>query len=138
MPQPSWEEIDHTADWALRVWGSDLPDLLENAAYGMVSLLGEPAVPGAGETQTWEFSISAPDAETLLIDWLTELIYLLEDEKVQFEEFSVQGDDRLSVRAKVLGASGAAFDKHIKAATYHNLQIRQSEYGLETVIVFDV
>jgi SHS2 domain-containing protein len=138
MPQSSWQEIDHTADWALRVWGSDLPDLLENAAYGMVSLLGEPTAPGKSEPQTWEFSLSAPDAETLLIDWLTELIFLLEDEQVQFEKFSVQSADRLSLQAQAVGIPGAAFDKYIKAATYHDLQIIQSESGMETVIVFDV
>ena len=36
-------ELDHTADWALRVQGTDLADLLEQAAAGMLALAG--AVP---------------------------------------------------------------------------------------------
>lgn len=138
MPQQPWEEIDHTADWALRVWGKDLPDLLENAALGMASLLGGQSDRSAPLTQTWEFSLSAPDAETLLVDWLTELIFLMEEEGVRFEHFNVQRIDRLSVHAQVTGTPGSVFDKHIKAATYHDLRMRQTENGLETVIVFDV
>ena len=30
-----FEEIEHTADIAIRVWGSDLAELFANAAYGM-------------------------------------------------------------------------------------------------------
>jgi SHS2 domain-containing protein len=138
MAQPPWQEIEHTADWALRVWGNDLPDLLQNAAYGMVSLLGDQKIPDKMTRQTWEFSLSAPDAETLLINWLTELIFLLEDEQVLFEDFSVQSTDLLSIRARAVGTPGATFDKHIKAATYHDLRIHPNESGLETVIVFDV
>jgi SHS2 domain-containing protein len=139
MDRQPWEEIDHTADWALRVWGEDLPDLLENAACGMISLLGEQSGPSAGSSQTWDFSLAALDGETLLVDWLTELIFLMEEEGVRFEHFNVLSvDDGLSVRAQAAGTTGAVFDKHIKAATYHNLQIQQTENGLETVIVFDV
>jgi SHS2 domain-containing protein len=44
----------------------------------------------------------------------------------------------VAVEARAAGKTGAAFAKHIKAATYHNLEIRQAEDGLETVVVFDV
>jgi SHS2 domain-containing protein len=35
----AFEEIEHTADWALRIRGRDLRELLINAARGMSRLL---------------------------------------------------------------------------------------------------
>ena len=64
---PPWEEVDHTADWALRVRGGDLRALFENAARGMISLIGGEAVAGAHEIER-RIDLSAPDLETLLVE----------------------------------------------------------------------
>ncbi len=130
-----WEEIDHTADWALRVWGEDRRALFENAARGMNSLIGGQA----GETMLHRtFTLAAPDWETLLIDWLTELLFLIEDEGVIFTQITVHRVEDLSIEAEVQGAAGLNMEKHIKAATYHNLSIRPTGQGYETIIIFDV
>ena len=79
MVLPPWEEVEHTADVALRVRGATLAELFANAARGMLALaLGGDPVP-AGQDRT-EILLSAPDPETLLVDWLTELVYRIEDE----------------------------------------------------------
>ena len=39
-PAPSFQEIDHTADWAYRVWGKSLEELFTHAAQGLYSLVG--------------------------------------------------------------------------------------------------
>lgn len=132
-----WEEIDHTADWSIRVYGQDLAGLLESAAYGMVALLGG-QLSEESRAETWRFQLSAPDAETVLIDWLAELIWLIEEENVLFSQFEIEQIGDVAVAARATGKTGASFAKHIKAATYHNLDIRQTEDGLETVVVFDV
>lgn len=137
MGHKRWEEVDHTADWSIRVYGRDLAELLENAAYGMTAILGGQQS-GESPVETWRFRLSALDAETLLIDWLTELIWLIEKENVLFSQFVVEKVGDMTVEARATGMAGAAFAKHIKAATYHHLNIRQAEDGLETVIVFDV
>jgi SHS2 domain-containing protein len=137
MSAQPWEEIDHTADWALRVWGEDRRALFENAARGMISLIGGQADP----VQTLlvrQFTLTAPDWEMLLIDWLTELLFLTEDEGIILTQITVHRVEDLSIEAEVQGASGAGMEKHIKAATYHNLSILSTDQGYETVIVFDV
>lgn len=132
-----WEEIEHTADWALRVWGADLPALFENAARGMVSLVG--GTPDLAQPASHRaFSLQAPDDETLLIDWLTELIFLVEDEQIIFTEITVRRLENRALEAEAAGYPGRDIQKHIKAATYHNLVIRQAGNQYETVIVFDV
>jgi len=136
LKAPQWEEIDHTADWALRVWGDDLPALFENAARGMVSLLGD--APPSAITIQQTITLQAPDLETLLVDWLTELLYLIEEGNT-FNMIGVTRMEGLSLDAEVRGGPVTEpFRKEIKAVTYHMLAIQKTDVGYETVIVFDV
>ena len=75
-----FEIVDHTADWALRVYGSDLTDLLMNAAIGMSSLLVAELYSVPLETQR-ELELDAFDAETL-----AEAVALLEETIERLEE----------------------------------------------------
>jgi SHS2 domain-containing protein len=58
-----FEEVEHTADWALRVRGHDLRELLMNAARGMSRLLISDltAIPTDVERH---FELEAFDAES--------------------------------------------------------------------------
>lgn len=136
MNKLMWEEIEHTADWAIRVWGEDQRALYENAALGMVSLLGD-AKP-TKITLERGIEVTAIDAESLLVDWLTELLSLLEDHLI-FGEIRVTRIEGNTLFAKISGGPpDEEINKHIKAVTYHLLAIKETERGLETVIVFDV
>ena len=132
-----FEVVDHTADWALRVFGRDLTELLTNAALGMASLMvGDlTAVPLDVERQ---MTLEAFDAETLLVDWLTELAYWAEDEGLVFREIVLNEVTKRGLSAVVSGGKAAELEKHIKAVTYHNLEILETDDGLEVMIVFDV
>jgi len=137
-----WEEIPHTADWALKVRGDDLRSLFENAARGMADLIGGEGTAGT-EPFRREFALDAPDLEILLVDWLTGLLVMVEDEAAVFDairvaEVSAAGPGEAALRAWIEARPGGAFTKHIKAVTYHNLAIRQADQGFETIIVFDV
>lgn len=134
---PPWEEVEHTADWALRVRGDDLRSLFENAARGMVSLIGGEGNPDQPVTHH-QIALSASDQETLLVDWLTELLYLIEDQQIVLADIQVQQVDGSSLAAQVGGRPGGQMQKHIKAVTYHNLSIRRAGQDYETTIVFDV
>jgi SHS2 domain-containing protein len=59
-----FEEIDHTADWALQVSGADFSALLQNAAMGMLKLIRAEAVPGPGVKKV--IHLEASDGESLL------------------------------------------------------------------------
>lgn len=137
MDSLPWEEVEHTADWALRVRGENLGSLFENAARGMVSLLDGQINPDQRPVQK-TFTLQAPDYETLLVDWLSELLYLIEEADVVFTAITVRRVQDLTLEAEISGQAGGSFNKHIKAVTYHNLAIQQSEVGYETTVVFDV
>jgi SHS2 domain-containing protein len=42
------------------------------------------------------------------------------------------------LKATIRGTQVTQLEKHIKAVTYHNLQIVQTEKGLTATVVFDV
>lgn len=134
-----YEEVPHTADWALRVWAPHLPSLFQQAAAGMYALAGITLADDQAVER--EVMLSAPDAETLLVAFLSELLYFGEQEHVAFAEVVpeiVQTEQGYTLRAWLHGSLIRSLSKAIKAVTFHNLRIRSTPQGLETEIVFDV
>ena len=130
-----FEEVRHTADWSLQVWAKDLPELFAESARGMTALSGTRLSPGQKINRTIE--LVAADPESLLVSFLSELVYLGEQEHLSFDDFKILIDGNRLV-AEIAGASILSMDKAIKAVTYHYLQIRQTVKGYEVEIVFDV
>jgi SHS2 domain-containing protein len=132
-----FEIVDHAADWAVRVTGSDLSQLFRQAALAMSSLLVDDLA-SIRINRVIHFESEADDPETLLVDWLTELAYYAETEQVVFREFEINTATATRLTAIARGGRAQELQKHIKAVTYHNLEIISSEEGLEATIVFDV
>jgi len=131
-----FEEIEHTADISIRVWGRDLAELFANGAYGMACQLADP-----GEvdwTVEQPIELEAYDAETLLVAWLGELLYLAERDGCVFTDFDVLEITPTRLRAIVRGGPVREHQRHIKAVTFSSLEIVHTGEGYETTIVFDV
>ncbi len=130
-----FQEVEHAADWALRVWAPQLSGLLEQAGRGMLSLAGVKVADGP--PRECEIEISFLDREQLLVKFLSEILYFIEQENLAFTEYDLSLDrDRL--KARLRGYPIRSLEKAIKAVTYHNLEVRQTERGYEVYIVFDV
>jgi len=135
--QIAFEEIEHTADRALKIYGRNFAELLRNAAFGLNSLMGVNEEPGA-TPQTKSIMLDAEDAEGLLVEWLSELAYQAESEMLVFTRFDLQTVSPTHVKAAVAGRRVTKLESHIKAVTYHNLEIIKTETGLAATVVFDV
>lgn len=137
IPDNAIQVVEHTADWALQLRGSDLTELFRHAAVGIARLLV--ADPAAVPLETRrELSLEAYDAEGLLVEWLGELAYWAEQEGLVFpvvEHLEVT-PDRLA--GSLHGGPAPELQKHIKAVTYHDLAIREHDGELEVTVVFDV
>lgn len=131
-----FREIAHTADWELEVWAPDLPCLLEQAARGMYSLSGLRLKAGPAETR--HISLQAADAEGLLVSFLTEILWLEQEQGLGFDSFAINVDDRKNLQAELRGYQITQLAKEIKAVTYHNLKVLTTSQGLRVKIVFDV
>jgi SHS2 domain-containing protein len=130
-----FQEIAHTADWELYVWAADLNTLLEQAARGMYSLMATRLQ--SSPRQRRGFEIHYLDNESLLVSFLAELLLLSELENLGFDTFDLQIESERLI-ADLSGAPIESIAKEIKAVTYHNLAVRETERGLEATIVFDV
>jgi SHS2 domain-containing protein len=130
-----YEEIDHTADYAIHVRGIDLPGLFVAAARGMNALTGGAVV---HPPVSREIHVEASELETLLVTWLEELAFLMETAGEMYEEFQVISLSPTSLRVRAQGGAVSGLDKLIKAITFHDLAIRQTAAGYETTVVFDV
>ena len=70
--------------------------------------------------------------------WLNELAFRAEVEGLVFTEFDLTSVSSTSLQAVVRGDTVAHLQKHIKAVTFHDLEIVETEDGLAATVVFDV
>ncbi len=129
-----FQEIQHTADWSMRVWADDLASLFAESARGMNFLAGV-KLDNQNRVKR-QFEAEGPDVESLLVAFLSELVYYQEQENLAFDIFTINVGKNL--RAKMEGARIISADKAIKAVTFHNLKIRKTARGFEVEIVLDV
>jgi SHS2 domain-containing protein len=134
-----FEVIDHTADIGIIARGKDLPALFSNAAAGMLSLLTD--VDTLRQDTTKEIRLEAGDMETLLVQWLNELLYIIYSEKLVLCKFDIVIEgNRLTAKCagQELEPKDNSIKREIKAATYHDLQIVQRDGGYWVKIIFDI
>jgi SHS2 domain-containing protein len=130
-----FEEISHTADWSAHVWAPNLPSLFAESAQAMNTLAVTVASKGPRVKRTFE--ADGPDVESLLVSFLSELIYYQEQENLAFDRFDIEMNAK-HISVHIDGTEIVSVDKAIKAVTYHNLKIEETSRGYEVVIVFDV
>lgn len=139
---PKLDEIDHTADRAFRVRGHDLPELFVRAAEAILEMQGQrngrTRTGRKGNTTTREVEVEGFDRETLLVNWLNELLYLQETKQETCTTLEILeiSDGRLRARLQV--QPGRRGRRLIKAVTFHGLQLRPRAKGWEATLVVDV
>lgn len=129
--------LKHPSDLKLKVFGKTKEELLINALEGMF-LSMKPKIKKSQRTIKREFQIKSLDFPSLLIDFLSEALYLsdLYNEVYLEAEIKHLGDKR--IEGKFLGKKIESIDLEIKAVTYHNLKIRKTNQHWEAVILFDI
>jgi len=128
-------EVSHTADWSLRVWAEDISGLFRQAALGMYALMR--LLVKSSTNVSREISMEAGDEECLLVNFLSELLYLAEEEGMGFSTLTVNVKNHQLTAAGDIGEI-ESLEKVIKAVTFHNLAIKTNAGRYEVTIVFDV
>ncbi len=142
--RPPFEILEHTADIGLRAFGDTREVLFENCARGLADILDRQGTsPEAGPTnsiQTVSVELRANDMEALLVEWMNEVLFMLEPEDVCLALVVVHGvnDARLAADCAFTECPHTAEGTELKAATYHQLSVRQSQTGWEATVYFDV
>jgi len=135
-----FELFEHTADLGLRVRASSLEELLIDAAHGLLAMLvanPEAVQPVHSKTIT----IATDDVSYLLFDWLSELLYALETEKLLLAEFQLQlqGNQLKAIcRGEPMDPARHQMEHEVKAITYHRLMVEQTDAGWSAEVIVDI
>lgn len=132
-----YEILEHTADLRMKARGETLRELFLHAMQGMTEAMKPERAPGATQTAR-PISVSSSSSENLLIDFLNEALSLGETNQELYRDitFEIFSDKELS--GMLLGYPRTAIGREIKAATFHELSIREQDGMYEATIVFDV
>lgn len=138
--------LDHTADTAVRITASTPAGLLSEAARGLLAIiLGEEGVSGVRLDLRRTLELEAPDGEALIVDLLSELIFLFDTEGLLVRELAVQEATfgppaRLvaALRGELLDPARHRARTEVKAATHHGIHIERTDAGLTVDVVFDL
>ena len=134
----SFEELDHTADVLMRVRGATITEIFSDAGRAMFHVMY-----GSCEDRGVKrrFALEAEDLESLLIDYLSELLFITDVENIVFCSFDIDIEGtRLSAVAR-----GEPFDpaRHaagalIKGISFFGLEIVKEEEAYAVDIIFDI
>jgi|SRR5215211_1874643 len=130
--------VDHTAELELRIEAASERAVFDEALEALRELLSERTEPGAsGPPASFEIAASAPDRATLLAEWLSELVYLVET-----EGFLSERAERLELIGDALDATVSGRRSNpshlIKAVTYHRLAMEEQGGTWRATLVLDV
>ena len=135
----NFEIIDHTADVGIIAHGVDMKQAFANAATGLFSLITDLDI--VKETLCRDIEVTATDKESLLVEWLNELIYRFDTENIIFKRFDITelNDTRLKGRSygEKVDNSRHELKTGVKAATYHMLKVDKND-GCKVQVLFDI
>ena len=135
-----FEFFDHTADLGVTVYGGTQEELFQNAAAALYHALGEFGL--KAERITHELKFEADSQEELLVEFLSELLYRFDAHRLLFDQIEIHELNPGSIDATVTGAevdwSNSKPNYELKAVTYHQTKIEQTENGFRATVILDV
>ncbi|MGA2317319.1 MAG: archease [Thermodesulfobacteriota bacterium] len=135
-----FEILDHTADIGIIVHGENLKALFENAGKAFFHLITD--LRKVRRRIERRIDIGGESLDRLMVDWLSELLYLHDVENLLFKGFKVESVGEDGLRAVVKGEpfqEGVHVIKTgVKAVTYHQIEVRQENGRWRAQIIFDL
>ncbi len=131
--------LEHTADAMVDAYGKTKEEAYANAGLALTSLMTDPKL--VEPRITHKIKVKAEDDESLLYEFLNEILYLFETKGLVFSKY----------KTKIKGyelkctASGEKFNpgKHepeneVKAITYHQMSVKKKGDKWVARVVFDL
>ena len=132
--------LEHTADVGFEAFGGTREEVFANAARGLTDLMVD--LDSIAPRDSTTLGIEGSDAPALLVNWLSEILYLWETEQQLFREYEI---GHLSDRHIKAVARGERFDpaRHrlkllVKAITYHQLSLGRIADGWHACVYVDI
>src|SRR5690242_7477850 len=116
----NFETLEHPADVGFRAWGNSIEELFGNCAAALISIILDPShVTGRHQ---WNLEAEASDRESLLVNWLNEVLYHVDTRRLVFDSFAIKIQEPFRLSCEATGEQRSP-EKHpvrvsVKAATY--------------------
>jgi len=143
MPYKFLEEIG-TADIALEAVGRDLPELFRDAADATMNVMID-NLDAIEPRETRNIELSNDKIDMLLFDFLQELIYFKDAERLLLRTREVRIDERdqkCFLKAEAAGEPLDAARHHqradVKAVTLHDFSVEKEDGGWKARVLLDI
>ncbi len=132
--------LEHTADVGFEAFGATREEVFRNAARALMDIIVD--LGAVQPRASVNVRVEGPDPPSLLVKWLSEILYLQDAEGWLFSDFEILSLDDHSVSAL---ARGEKFDRGrhqlkllVKAITYHQLALEKSGDGWRAQVYVDI
>ena len=133
-----YQILPHPADVKLQITASTKEELFQGALAGMASII-QPQIPRKAPIAKENIEIESLDLNTLLVDFLSEVLAKTDITQVVFNKLKIQKLTDNSLQVKIEGQKSNYFGQEIKAVTHHGLEIKQNKNGhYQVTILFDI
>lgn len=132
--------LEHPADVGFAAWGATREEVFRNAARALFHLIVDPESVVPREEMT--LRVEGRDPPDLLVNWLSELLYLQDAEGWLFRDFTVNSLADTSLAAVARGEKRDPARHQlkllVKAVTYHQLRLEQTAAGWRAQVYVDI
>ena len=135
-----FEILEHTADIGFRAHAPTLEELFAEAGAALVAIAMEPddIVARSG----YPLAAIGIDRESLLVNWLNEVLFWVDGERVAFQRFEFHEFTPVLLRATGFGEP-RDHQRHkprliVKGVTYHELKVAQDATGWSARVYLDI
>jgi SHS2 domain-containing protein len=136
----TYRTFEHTADLGLIVDAPGREGLFSEAGRALLSVLVDNPDAVRPEREVI-IEVSGSEPDYLLFDWLNEILYRFEKERLLLSEFDVTfGSEGLKANARGEPLDPARHEPahEIKAITYHQLEMRETDDGWRARFIVDI
>jgi len=135
-----FEILEHTADMGFRVRAESFEQLLAAAGEGLASITMDCS--SARPLETVEVAAQGEDVESLLVNFLSEVLFVVDCRRMAVSKVVVTASGRHGVSAALLGEAWDSahhpLRNGVKAVTYHQLRVQQVAGGWVAEVYLDI
>lgn len=137
-----YEFLEHTADVKFRAYGKDLEEAFANAALATFAVMTD--ISKVKPKIEKEVSVECAKKESLLYDFLEELLYLVDTEGFllsKVKELKISETEKgFALKAVIAGDSADDYEvsTYIKAITYNDMFIKEEDGRVTIQVVHDI
>ena len=127
-----------TSDVCFRAYGKTLGEMFANSGLALMGVTVNTDQVEPKESR--KIKVQGHDLESLMFEFLTELIYLIDAENMAFSRFDLKADEKAftlegEIRGEKIDPSRHETRTHVKACTYHKMEIKKGKAWTAQVIL---